>query len=561
MNDAEIAAELTSIYRTPNGTMALRPLQGRILLGAEIAGGCFSNASVGLGKSLALAMLMTICGGKRPLVFTESNNIPQMRSDLEQYRLHFQIPTYYRLEPYERLGTVSGSRMLDDLKPTFVGLDEAHKVKRVLESARAKRLDRWRLANPDVPVAALSGSPGTELAEYAHLICWAVPAARSDRGGQIPVSPEGRPEGQEFRKFLKRLDEDDSFREAFWTWLRALPGVVISAETFTDIPLRIKHTVLPTPAELDPHWERLRRFGEAPDGWPLDEGPGEQWLLARQLSNDMYYEHVPRPPFDWKMARKAWYRFCRELIEAGADAPGGPWDTEGQISRGVIGGELPREAYDQWMQIKDSYAPVIRPAWLGKHALEYAAEWGRRSAALSGPRSGGSIIWVEPIGVGEELARMTGWPYYGPGARNSRGQHVSQADKTGPAVIICSVKSCGTGKNLQHRYSRNLFLVPPSNNDAAEQWIGRTHRSGQLEDCVEAEFLYGCLEDWTAVHKSMAQARVAEQDLTAPRKMLLAQHTWAIHPGKAGGFAWIHANDVGPVVIRTDTTNDGELTT
>lgn len=49
MTPEEIAAALTEIYRTPTGTMALRPVQGLCLLAAS-GGGLFTNASVGLGK-------------------------------------------------------------------------------------------------------------------------------------------------------------------------------------------------------------------------------------------------------------------------------------------------------------------------------------------------------------------------------------------------------------------------------------------------------------------------------------------------------------------------------
>jgi hypothetical protein len=544
-----IAAELTDIYRTPNGTMALRPLQGRILLAAA-DGGVFSNAAVGLGKSLCCAIAMTIIGGNRPLVFTENSNVPQMKSDFESYRLHWQMPTYYRLESYDKLGPESGARLLEELKPTCVILDECQKVKHVKESSRARRIDRWRLQYPDVPVIALSGDPGAEFADYAHLICWAVPAARSDRGGWVPVNEEGRPEGPAFRKFCVRLREDEQFHTQFWSWLQGLQGVVISAETFTDIPLEITHTVLDTPAEMEPHWERLRRYGEAPDGWSLVEGPSEQWQMARMFSNGMYYEHVPRPPEDWRQAKKDWYRFCRPLIED-ETAPGGPWDTEGQIAKAVLAGQLPCTEYKRWKALEHTYKPDIRTTWLSRHALEYAHRWGLAATRRASARSGGSIIWVEPIGVGEELSRMTGWPYYGPGAKNARGQHVSLADRNGPPVIICSVKSCGTGKNLQHRYSHNLFMVPPSNNSDAEQRIGRTHRSGQVDDRVTAEFLYGCVEDWTAVLKAEHEAGTAEKDLTCPRKLSLAEHTRTRYPAE-GGMAWTRAADLDPVVVRVD---------
>ena len=108
-----------------------------------------------------------------------------------------------------------------------------------------------------------------------------------------------------------------------------------------------------------------------------------------------------------------------------------------------------------------------------------------------------------------------------------------------------SSKSCGTGKNLQ-RYSRNLFMSPPSNNKQAEQQIGRTHRSEQHADRVEVEMLYSCLEDWCAYQKAESAAGTAQDDLTSPRKLLLAQHVRCGYPVDAGP-AW---EKPGPVVVQ-----------
>jgi hypothetical protein len=156
---------------------------------------------------------------------------------------------------------------------------------------------------------------------------------------------------------------------------------------------------------------------------------------------------------------------------------------------------------------------------------------------------GGSIIWVDPIGVGEELSRMTGWPYFGDGARAGR-RHISticrpcgRGEKIDP-VIICSTKSCGTGKNLQHRYHRNC-MFPTSTGKDIEQRIGRTHRSEQYADEVEVDMLYGCLEDWTAQRKAEIRSDDAQEDLTAPRKLLLARHERTGYPtGDDAGLAW-----------------------
>jgi hypothetical protein len=547
MTPFEIAAALTNIYRTPNGTMSLRPLQGVALLGADEASGLWTNASVGLGKTLLAALLLNIIGGGpdgRPLVVTEAANIPQMRADFERYRLHWQMPSYYRLESYETIS--NRPELLDSLRPTAVILDECHRIKPYKDSARARRMDRWRRGNPAVPMACLSGSPGEDFDQYAHTLVWAVPALGSDRGGPIPLSGEGRPEGPEFRDLCKRLREDASAHEAFWSRIRATPGVVISDETYTEKPLRIRHEVLETPAEMIPHWERLRNDGEAPDGWVLDTGIGEQYQLARMLANGMYYEHIPRPPKEYTEPRKAWFAMCRDVIEADTAVAGGPYDTPGQVERAVLAGRLPRGPYEAWMAVRDSYRPVTKTTWLSHAPLEWARQWGQERAALAERHRGGSIIWVDPIGVGEELARMTGWPYFGAGARDARTRkHISTICKpaargeTIAPVIICSSQSCATGKNLQHRYHRNLFLSPPSNCKAAEQRIGRTHRSEQYAEVVEVTMVYGCLEDWCAYQQAEARARIAEQDLTAPRKLLLAQHDRTSYPDpETAGMAW-----------------------
>ncbi|MES2384555.1 MAG: hypothetical protein V4593_08395 [Pseudomonadota bacterium] len=547
MTPTEIANELTAIYRTPNGTMTLRDVQGLILLGADEVGGAWTNASVGLGKSLACALLMTVIGGARPLVVTEASNIPQMRADFERFRLHWQMPTYYRLESYETIS--NRPELLDSLNPTFVALDEAHRIKPYKDSARARRMDRWRRAHPAVPMACLSGSPGEDFDQYAHTLVWAVPALGSDQGGPIPLDPEtGRPEGPAFKDLCKRLREDAAVHEAFWTRVRATPGVVISDETYTEKPLHITHSILDTSDEMLPHWERLRGDGEAPDGWVLDTGIGEQYQLARMLANGMYYEHVPRPPKEFTEPRKAWFAMCKDVIEEGNPAHGDggvlPCDTPGQVARAVLAGRLPRGPYDAWMRVKDTYRPVTKTTWLSHGALEWAAAWGAARAPLAERHRGGSIVWVDPIGVGEELAKMTGWPYFGAGAKAGR-RHISticrpaaRGEKIDP-VIICSSQSCATGKNLQHRYHRNLFMSPPSNCKAAEQRIGRTHRSEQYNATgVEVTMLYGCLEDWCAYAQAEARARIAEQDLTAPRKLLLAQHDRTSYPGEDAGPAW-----------------------
>ena len=86
MTPDAIADELTAALRTPAGTMRLQALQAECLLAGEETGGrLFTNAAVGLGKSLMLALLMRLCGGARPLILTEANIVPQMSDEFEKW--------------------------------------------------------------------------------------------------------------------------------------------------------------------------------------------------------------------------------------------------------------------------------------------------------------------------------------------------------------------------------------------------------------------------------------------------------------------------------------------
>lgn len=500
-------------------------------------------------NTLILALAMTVAGGERPMILTEASNVTQMKRDFEVYRCHWRIPTGYRIESYEALS--NDGELLSSYSPTWLGCDEAHKLKDVTKSGRSKKFDRWRRANPDVPVSILTGSPGTEFKEFAHTLVWAIPELSAANGGPIPVNEDGQPRGKEFQRLQREWKKWPARYDAFLEALYQHPGIVIWDRAYNEVPLHIKHTIIPTEPEMEEHWRRLREFGEAPDEWVL-EGPAEQWALARCLSNGMYYEHNPRPPEPYRDARRSWCRQVRDTVDW-RDAPGGPYDTPGEVAKGVVAGHLPDHDYRAWMSVQGTYDPVTTTTWLGRAKLDYAVAWAREREHLVEADRGGIIIWVDQIGAGERLEEMTGWPYYGDQAKDRRGRHVSAATAR---IIICSVNSCGTGKNLQ-RYSRNLYLNPPSNNDAAEQRLGRTHRPGQKMASVEVEFLYGCMEDWAAFHRAMSQAKTNEKELKAPRKLLLAHHDKARYPNiKEVGLAWQKADATVVVDVPADAKED-----
>jgi hypothetical protein len=54
-------------------------------------------------------------------------------------------------------------------------------------------------------------------------------------------------------------------------------------------------------------------------------------------------------------------------------------------------------------------------------------------------------------------------------------------------VIICSVATQGTGKNLQH-FNHNIVTTMMTSGQEGEQVLGRTHRPGQLDDLCTTDY-------------------------------------------------------------------------
>jgi hypothetical protein len=98
------------------------------------------------------------------------------------------------------------------------------------------------------------------------------------------------------------------------------------------------------------------------------------------------------------------------------------------------------------------------------------------------------ISWVVQEPIGRAIADAAGVPYFGEGATDSRtGQHIMECKTS----CVASIRSCGTGKNLQRRdprgtlgFYKNNMTELPTTGVAMEQLIGRTHRDGSDWDLV-----------------------------------------------------------------------------
>jgi hypothetical protein len=157
-------------------------------------------------------------------------------------------------------------------------------------------------------------------------------------------------------------------------------------------------------------------------------------------------------------------------------------------------------AWPSWQRVKDRKPPPVKPIWISDSVIERSVRWGHKQDQPA-------IIWYQWRAVGEKLAAH--FPHY--------GQGTDAGTATAP-VIVCSINSQGTGKNLQ-RYCRNLFISVPPNGTKVEQTTARTHRPGQLADEVIVDW-FGFNDQ--AMAKAIEDAEYMQQTTGQRQKILYA---------------------------------------
>lgn len=123
---AAFAGLLTERLKTPQGTMALRPLQATMLIEAVDHGGLFSSLPVGAGKSIVAPLFPVVMQSKVCVMLFP----PAVRAQMEMQVLpmvwkHFKKPdTQIVLLSYHQLSSEQGVDLLHHLKPDLIVADE-----------------------------------------------------------------------------------------------------------------------------------------------------------------------------------------------------------------------------------------------------------------------------------------------------------------------------------------------------------------------------------------------------------------------------------------------------
>jgi hypothetical protein len=420
----------------------------------------------------------------------------------------------------------------------------------------------WLLNLPRLRVVAMSGTiTSKSLKDFAHIAQWCLP-----HHSPVPwtwveleqwalalddlVNPFSRIDPGALLSFCDERENDaedmtTAARRGFQRRLVETPGVVATTDGHScEASIRIEPFEPPPSRAIDQAFETLRRW-ELPDGWELIDGPAV-YRHARELSLGFFYVWDPRPPKVWSEARSCWASFARGVIK------GGKYDSEEDVAlhahefrvtvddireqrkmrplRDGLGVPLSAvdslglsedaliargswHVADHWWSVREAFRPNKRAVWVCDSMLRACTDWMRKH-----PKG---IVWVEHVEFGQELERVSGFPYFGRKGLDKAGRLIDTA--SGP--VIASIDANKAGRNLQFNWSDNLITACMSDGLEFEQLIGRTHRDGQREDTVTFSILTACVEHAAAFDKALSRARYMQDTTGNAQKLCFADRT------------------------------------
>jgi hypothetical protein len=138
--------------------------------------GAWLALPVGLGKTLISYALPRLLESCRPLLLVPGAGLrTKTESDFAKYAGVWRPPpTPPRIKTIESLRTAKQAQFLDEMRPDLIMVDECDALANRDASVPA-RIDRYVVANEDVIVVVMTGTPGrNSIMNYWHLLCWAL---------------------------------------------------------------------------------------------------------------------------------------------------------------------------------------------------------------------------------------------------------------------------------------------------------------------------------------------------------------------------------------------------
>ncbi len=318
----DLAAQLTELLRTPNGTQTLRSVQAMALHDIGTTGSGFLPIGVGEGKTLISLLAPYVLDAKRPLLLLPAALIKKTERERVKYAEHWRVASNIKLLSYEMLGRVQASGELEKYQPDLIIGDEIHKVK-AKKAAVTRRVARYMHDHPETKFVGMSGTVMRKsLEDFGGILRWCLK-------GNAPV-PKSEHELEEWAQALDDKVTDEArfepgallhlctpeeivspeaianpvlaARRGFQRRLTETPGVVATAGEAerVDCSIYVKAITYDVKPITEAHFYKLRSEWMTPDGWPLCEAV-DVWRHSRELALGFHYVRVEKERYvDWR---------------------------------------------------------------------------------------------------------------------------------------------------------------------------------------------------------------------------------------------------------------------
>jgi hypothetical protein len=485
-------------------------------------------ANVGTGKLLVGALAPVVLGTRANLLITYAQLLDKTRREIAEASKHWRVSaddfTYVSAERLVRSELLA--RPWD-----LVVVDEAHLFRP--GSKRSKAFEAYLKHNPGTAVVLLTGTPGDDdIRDVAFLSKLAHGPSNS------PYPTRWHALDQWHRALSERVDDRleagcltefvgpapandvslDEVRLAVAAHAARTPGHLVyrPAQTVSCSLYLDSHTLRrPTSRALERAYESTRLHGHLGD-YDFAEMPAERWRLMRQLGLGYAKVIDPRPPAEWVLARRLWASICSAYVDTTyAQLCAAAEDPSHELNKHL----------KQWRAIEPSFRPAHKVLWYDDVVVRWCVEWLQNTKGL---------LWTPYPDFGESVALAAGLPFFHRlGVCSRFGSIESYGSPTG---AVLSIQANSTGRNLQ-RWSRSLVVAPPAKSDVLNQLIGRTHRTGQTAEQVNATFLFSCGQHIDAVERALERAKF-DASLGGNEGNKLLACDWLVDTTRPNGPLW-----------------------
>lgn len=498
-----------------------------------------------------------------PQVYTQlmTRDIPQARRDLVLFGLPFigmggetaarrrSIATSGKrgcyVMPYSLLSTKDTSAILDAIEPELIIADEAHNLKNLRHSSRAKRINAY-MRTHDPKFVALSGTITTKsIMDYRHLLEWCLgpgsclpvteglalewakilDSETHSHGSENPESPSTGPIlklVQWARARVAEMPTNDAkqelagalrsdrrgFRTAYRLRLESTPGVVSTPDAQIGTSLYFCNTEAAHDRSSESFQSLMRLIEGVETDWltpqeePIEYGLHKfKWLYElssgfwhrlRWPSPEEYIEHrdgislgqatdLLNRAMEHHEAQKVYHSELRKWLEK--------VHIKGIDTPMLVANHISRFFGSSDLQV----SPLVAALYMEMRKLDFEGRPKRvsepvwvddfklRHAVSWAQRKKHGIVWYYHQTMGRELARALEEAGLDPLLCMAGRAADKTIAESKGRVVVASIPAHNTGKNLQFHTNQLIAQFPRPARDL-EQTLGRLHRMGQEAD-------------------------------------------------------------------------------